>query len=503
MDKLKAIARQLSEEESNEFVAFINRKKTISNRKDLLLFELMREKVSHSPDDYCRAIYGEEAVTNNYHSLRKRLFKHLISFVVLRRMDDDQTGASQLMGHVSLVRYLLDLAQDELAWFYLIKSEKLAIQTQQYDLLNDIYKLQIANADSEHATPLNLIIDKKKQYKKIADIEESAVLALSLIRQRLNEVKYDGRQLDFDKIISKTLNEFELTAIAYNNPKHVYHILSIIRTSILAKKDFYSFEPYALKNYENLSSAGVFNKENHFYKLSILYVVCHVLYRNRKFNDALKVLQDFKKALQEYNRVYFKRFYSRYIGLMAATKSFLGSGHESINMIEKALRELNHLKEPERLSMLLNLGLYYFQQGNIKQANLTEVRMGHTPKWYEKKMGMEWVMKKDLMAIIIQYELGNDEIVTNRITAFKRSYGYLFHNPLYRRVELYIALINEIQINPSLLSRKTFEEEIMPKLVSTQEEKEDLQAMSFYSWLKSKFYKRNFYEVLLETVQPG
>lgn len=33
-----------------------------------------------------------------------------------------------------------------------------------------------------------------------------------------------------------------------------------------------------------------------------------------------------------------------------------------------------------------------------------------------------------------------------------------------------------------------------------EKEKEDLQAMSYYAWLKSKMTKRDFYEVLLELI---
>ncbi len=501
MDKIKALIVQLSEEECKEFKAFIHRKKTLVKRKDLLLFNLMRETSLSKPDKYCKAIYGEKGTINNYHGLRKRLFKHLISFIVLRRMDDDNTGASLLMGQVSLVRYLLDQGQDEMAWYYLMKSENLAIQTQQYDLLNGIYRLQIENAESEYAAPLKRIIQNKKKYKKLADIEEAAGLALSIIKQRLNEVKYDAKWLDFDQIITETLSEFELTEIAFNNPRHFFQILSILRSAILAKKEFYAFEPFVMSNYKNLVAANLFTKENHFYRLSILYILCHVLYRNRKFNEAMNYLKAFKQDLHAFNAIYFRRFYIRFVSLLAATNSYLGHAAEAIKLIENALVTTKNLKEPERLGLLLNLGLYYFQLGDIKQANQTEVRMGHTDKWYEKKMGREWVMKKELMALIIQYELGNDEIVINRIMAIKRKFGDMFANPLYQRVQLYLDLIYKIQIEPSMLTSQTFEGEIMTQLVQHPPEEEDLQAMTFYSWLKAKFHRKDFYETLLETVK--
>jgi len=39
-------------------------------------------------------------------------------------------------------------------------------------------------------------------------------------------------------------------------------------------------------------------------------------------------------------------------------------------------------------------------------------------------------------------------------------------------------------------------------LTVVPEEKEDLQAMTFYAWLKAKYLKRKYYDVLLEIVKP-
>ena len=41
------------------------------------------------------------------------------------------------------------------------------------------------------------------------------------------------------------------------------------------------------------------------------------------------------------------------------------------------------------------------------------------------------------------------------------------------------------------------------ELTFIPEEEEDLQAMAFYAWIKSKVLKSDFYEELLRTVQPG
>ena len=434
--------------------------------------------------------------------LTKVLIAQQLNFLALQRMEADTTSASQLMGMLSLCRYLYEQKNEALSWHYLKKAEALALENEQYELLHSLYNLQVEYSASEHAGPLATIIRKREKNKKLVELEENAALASALIRQQLKEVRMESRQIPLDNIVSKTLYEFGLHDSLYQRPRFLYSILSIIRSAMLAKKDFYSFEPYILQQYTSLSQQKAFTRANHFYKLSILYMLCHVLYRNRKFSDALHYLEQFGQGLQEHQGAYVRKFWAQYLMLQAAVKSYLGQSHESIELLEEGLLNNPFLQEEERLQILLNLGLYYFQHQNLKKANEISLRLGHTDAWCAKKMGKEWVMKKNLMELIIQYELGNTELVDNRLRAFHQQYKSLYRNPLYKRVKLYLDFLQKINSEPRLLTDKSFEQKIIASLTTVPEAQEDLQAMSFYSWLKAKLQKRPFYEVLLETVRP-
>ncbi|WP_224995291.1 hypothetical protein [Cesiribacter sp. SM1] len=501
MDNLQEIVKLLPDEACQAFGLFVNHQKQKKARKDLQLFELLRKEKLRKPAEYLEKLSAVPN-TNAYHALRKRLFRQLLQFLVLQRMDADSTSASQLMGIISLCRYLYEQNNEALAWHYLKKAEALATENEQYELLHSLYTLQIEYSGSEWADPLQSIIRKREKNKKLLELEENAALASALIRQRLKEVRLESRQIPLDNIISKTLYEFGLHDSLYQRPKFLYSILSITRSAMLAKKDFYAFEPYILQQYRSLSQQQAFTRANHFYKLSILYMLCHVLYRNRKFRQALAYLQQFEKDLQEHQGAYQRKFQVQYLMLLAAVKSYLGESMESIQLLEESLENCSFLKEEERLQMLLNLGLYYFQHQNLKKANQISLRIGHTDAWCAKKLGKEWVMKKNLMELIIQYELGNTDLVDDRLRAFHQQYKGMYRNPLYKRVKLYLDFLQQINGQPQLLHDKTLEQKITNSLTTVPEAQEDLQAMTFYSWLKAKLHKRPFYEVLLETVQP-
>ena len=75
MDKLQEIINTLSEDDKREFRIFINRQKSKKERKDLDLFELIGAQTH--PKEIQKTLYK----TPNkiaYHTLRKRLLKHLL-----------------------------------------------------------------------------------------------------------------------------------------------------------------------------------------------------------------------------------------------------------------------------------------------------------------------------------------------------------------------------------------------------------------------------------------
>ena len=123
-------------------------------------------------------------------------------------------------------------------------------------------------------------------------------------------------------------------------------------------------------------------------------------------------------------------------------------------------------------------------------------------KWFEKNIGKEWVFKKQIMEVIIQVELDNHEIALNKIRSLERVSSSLFNHPLYSRAKTFLELIKKMISDPINFKNAATQEKINKYLVVIPEEKEDLQAMTFYSWLKAKVQKRKYYEVLLETVRP-
>lgn len=230
-------------------------------------------------------------------------------------------------------------------------------------------------------------------------------------------------------------------------------------------------------------------------------MISHSLYRNRKFNDSISYLDKMLKEMDEYNKSYFKQFYPKYIMLLAANNSFSNKNKESISLLENIKPALlAKFSLEEQLNIKMNLSIYLGYSEEFKKSNFILQTLNHTDNWLITKMGIEWVLKKNMIEILMQYELENHEIALNKIRSFERNFSDLFKHPIYSRANQFMQTIKKIINNPNIVKDKDFADSVISTMVTMPSEQEDLQAMTFYSWLKSKIQNKPFYAVLLDVV---
>ena len=504
MDDLKTAINTLSEEDRRAFALFIRRQKNQKYRKDLDLFRLLLKKPALTSTALIAYLYPQKPNPVAYYALRKRLMRHLTDFILIKRTEEDNTVASSIIGLISLAQYLFAARAERIAWNMLRKAESAGLESEQHDLLNTLYNLQIEHADSEHADPLDSILKKRRQNKGLADEEERANIANSLIRHRLAEIRRQGREegLDFGQVVKEVLAAYELTDALSRRPRLLYQLISIARSAVLVRRDFYAFEPFILQEYHRMEESHGFADAHRFYKQSLLYMIAQTLYRNRKFDESIHYLELLRQEIESVRKSPISELYPRYVQLLAVNQSFLGNNGQAIGLLEKLLAgDILSLSHPDRLNSLLNLSFYYFQQCNYRKSNQLLLEIYHSDGWCEQKMGKEWVLKKNLSELIIQYELGNADLALNKMRTIERNFSDLLRKKPYQNVRNYLQLVKQMLDQPDYISRSEFSNMVEATLEFQPVEQEDIQAMNFYAWLKSKMVRRDYYEVLQELVR--
>jgi tetratricopeptide (TPR) repeat protein len=499
MDKLKTIISTLSPDEQKAFGLFLQHQKVKKKRKDLELLKLLQEEQNFSPAAMLEALYPESKNQVAYHALRKRLMRQLTHFIMIKQMDDDPSAASSVMGLISLSRFLFAQSANDLAWTYLRKAEKLAVQHEQHDLLNTLYNLQIEYLNRDFPGDLGALLDKQARNKELADEDERANIANSLIAYRLEDFRKNGRELNFDLTIQEVLHHYQLSDVVSKRPRLFYNLMSIARSSVIAKKDFYAFEPFIISQYEHMLQHQGFNQPNHGYHLQMLYMIAHVLYRNKHFLRSLQWLDRLTLEMDRFKRSHYKVFFPRTQMLRAANYTFLNRSEEAVALLEDFL-DHGDLKPGDEFNALLNLGFYYFLRKDYQKAIRCGLRLPNSDRELDRKMGREWTMKKIMSETILQFQLGNHDLVEKRILALEKHYCDLLERPAYVKGKTFLQVIKQMNKQAQQNRDVPAYEDIREQFPILPVEQEDLQEMSFFAWLKSQLLGQDYYEVLLEMV---
>ena len=513
MDDLRTTLLTLSTDERRDFGVFIQRQRRKTNgRLDSHLYELLVQVKELKPEKIIDKLYPDEPNAVAYYALRKRLMRHLTDYLLLRQRQLDTTAAATVRGHLTLAQYLFEAGIPRLAWNTLRKAEKLGRESEQYEPLNAIYNLQIQYASSPHAEPLDEILPRYRANKKAADEEERANIADSVLRQRLRGSRVQGRAMvPADDILRQVLAEYELQEAFARSPSLLSRLMSITRTAMLVRRDFTAFATFIERCYKLMERRHGFAPAQCGHQLKLLYMLAHALYRSRRFADSVAYLGQAQALLATGPGRQFGEYAPRFTLLLAANYSFLRRNPESIVLLETLLTGPKPLTESNDLAVRLQLTFHYFAEGKFAKANRVLLGLGRTDHWLEQHMGLEWLLNRNIGEMLIQVEMGNTEVALARLRALDRGIREQFPavpatneapavptGGAYQPVLAYLALVRELVEHPTVTHERNFGNRVMHLPPFISEEREDLQVISFYAWLKARLLQRPYYEVLVE-----
>ena len=514
MDDLRTTLLTLSPDDRRDFGRFIQRqRRKTAGRLDLRLYELLVRAKELKVEQLIAQLYPDEPNPVAYYALRKRLMRHLTDYLLLRQRQLDTTAAATVRGQLTLAQYLFEAGIPRLAWNTLRKAEKLGRESEQYEPLNAVYNLQIQYANSPHATPLDEILPRYRLNKKAADEEERANVADSVLRQRLRDSRAKGRAaVPADDILRQVLAEYDLAEAFARSPSLLSRLMSITRTAMLVRRDFMTFAAFIERCYVLMERRHGFAPAQRRHQLKLLYMLAHALYRTRRFAESVAYLEKGQALLAAAPSQQFSEFGARFTFLLAANYAFLRRNAESIGLLEKALRGPQPLPTTDDLTARLQLSFHYFAEGHFTKANHTLLSLARTDHWLEQNLGLEWMLNRNLGEMLIQVELGNVELALGRLRAIERAVREQFPavpadeaagtaavptGGPYQPVLAYLGMVRELLESPAapapaLVNRVAN----IPPFISS--EREDLQVLSFYAWLRARTLGRPYYDVLLE-----
>jgi hypothetical protein len=462
------------------------------------LFDLIASGREWKEGELCVKLYKESG-SRSYHSLRNRLCDTIIEFLKDDWNDRDETGKAHVQSLIYVAEMMAQRKAFEAAGHLVTRAEALAREGHQYALLSLCLDLRLIHSDELVS---DIVQTQTELYQTLELQRLSTLLNLELahIRAEALKLRANGSNFDASKSIRTVREKFEtLHPNSRTNPEFLLRVFTLCRTLLISTKEYVLFKRSLIEIYTDLTAANVFEGINKPLHREYLYMLAHAHYRTREFQHASNYVEQLLSAIhQEQQEVH--PLYIKSVSLQAGILFYSGQINEAIEKLNTFLEHHNGLHQKERHNMQINLSVYYFYKKRYREAMQVFLKLPHRSKSLETSKGKEWFFKKDLIEVIFQYELEKIDIAEQRLKATQKNYQELLDRPIYERVKVFIGFIEEFFKDPESVRKPAFHEKVLNARIGWEGQNEDIQAILFFCWLRSKMQNRDCYEVLLERI---
>lgn len=483
MNSIAAIIDSLSAEERQEFLLRTKRKNRRTDVKNRELFQLI---AAGKETDLDIELYGKPS-KNAYHALCKRLQDSLIDFVASKSFSTETSEELSVLKLLLASRIFFEQKQPKLGFKTLNKAEKLAKQTDVYSILNEIYHTKIQYAHLGKTLVLEDIITSADENLKRFQREFQLNQAYAVIK---SELRKEGAASKMT--ILKAFSKFDIEIDATLTYKSLYQLMEITAVTATLQRDFKSVTPFMMDIYHIVNEKAYLSSKHRYYHILMLNLMAITAFRSKQFEESMEFTIAMETQMQEENKKYSARFAEKLLILKALNSYYTGNP-------ELAFELLNSHKG-NSLDISLLLVVCFFHQSRFADAYSTLRKFKHSDDWYTKKMGWVWVLKKNMIEILVLIELDKLDLVLLRLQRFKRHFSKKLKDIGEKRVLVFTGFVERYYVNPKEVTSEEFQKNVEKSFDWLGREQEDIFVLSFYAWLKAKMLGEDLYQVTLELV---
>ena len=484
MKDISAIFSTFSAIDKNDFSIYLKNRNRRGDVKNLQLLKFIEEGKTKNLDVL---LYGKPS-KGAFHALCKRVLDVLIEFVASKSFAEESSNESEALKLLLASRLFFEQKLYRIAFKTLNKAEVKAKNLENYSILNEIYLTKIQHAYLNDNWLLQEIVLDYEKNKKLFDQDFQLNMAYAKIKLDLKSSK----NIAINTIVIEAFSKFHLEINKNLTYKSLYQLMEITATTAKLQNNFYSISPFMMDLYETVKQKGAVPKKYTYYYINILYLMAVTKFRNKQFASSKELVSKIYEELSISKKIFRKVFDEKLTILSATNETYTGNFELGIKLLENG--------NDSSLSKKLLLVTFLFQQEKYAEAYRNLLSLNKTDDWYQKKMSWIWVLKKNIIEILLLIELDKLDLVLMRLQRFSKKFNKKLVEIKEERVLTFIKLVKEYYESPAVVTTEEFKEKVEVSFEWLSREQEDIFVMSFYSWLKSKMENRNLYQVTLELV---
>ncbi len=482
----------LNKEERRQFEGFLRAKNKRTDTKNIQLFRLLsNSKVDKNLDE---KLYGYPN-RNAYHALSKRLQDSLIDFIAQKSFEKENTATMEVIKLLRTSRTFFEQNQSRIGFKTLKKAEEKARKNEFLSLLNEIYYTKIQFAHCDLKTDVEETIEQFKANKIKLHQEEQLNLFYAYIKQ-----EFIKPSQDVSKVLSNALSRFQLSLQQDISFRSLCRILEIANTIGYTTRSYATLLPFVLQAYKLLKTNEKLLENQRSYYIQVLYFVANVYFRNRDFNTSLEYLMLMKIQMNLQEGKYEHTFILQYTLLYCLNLNYKGEALKAITHLDNFPFHKFDEQEVYFLDLQLSYIVYNFQQLNLKKVKKLLNNFSRSDHWYKERLGEVWLVKKNLLELLLFIELNDIDLVTSRSDSFLKKHRHYLKNQKETRVLEFVKLALTIHKDPKIITDSKFLNKVQKMTKAETKEYEDIFDISFYAWLKSKIVGQSVYETTLTLI---
>lgn len=494
MNDTEIIISLLSTKERSAFITYLKKRNKRNDTKNIQLFYALTNGQSEK--------IKSQMTTNAYNVLKKRLTDRIIDFTAGCIIETEQSAPVEIMKTLVLSQKLFKLKHFKTAYKQLQKAEAKAIVITDYHLLNDIYQTYIQY--SYHVlSPLQTDLFKAYEKNKTAYANYANLnMVYALVRKAFQNQEQEKKPFDLDELISESFQLFGITDEEGYTFQSLNQIAEIVDITGSYKRNYFETDLFFEKHIRKLQGSKIDTEIQLTYQIKLLFLVSYIYFRKKQFDKSIQYLNNMNTQMQRYNRKYYQLYNARHTTLLALNYNFSGEFTKAANLLDELLPVTNKInnKEKDTLQAILTRIVVHFQQEEFEQAKQKMTLLWQQDNWYIENLGLEWLLNKKFIEILIAIELGNTYYVDSLISSLLRKRNTYFKGTNALALP-FLKLIETYHNKPEHVKTISFEKQVESTFEWKPSEEEDLFFMSFYAWLKSKMTQKPIYEVTLSFLE--
>ena len=477
MKDLEKIISVLSKEEIRFYKLFVKRTASKNyNRKDIELFDFIKKGRSDglSTKDILKKL--EITNSNNYYQLKNRIYHDLNNSMTWQHIS--KNNQSLAFSYILLSRVYKNKGELQLSLNYLIKSEKVAIEKELFEILSIIYteiielSHEMISIDIDHYIKL-----KKHNLNLLREIDQIDMLLAKIMHDIKTKQNFSKSKSSLISLIKDKISETKKNKFLINSPRFKMRLFKMYSRVLLQNEDFFALEIFLIKSWNEFNKYKIFNSENHEDKLTLLTYLTNCLYRNKKYKISLQYANELRNAMKEYDAFLEEKYLFYYYNSLVLNYSITDKD-KSLEVLKKASNDDMINKMPAYTAFIyLNTSIIYFQKSKYKlsQKNISRLILQND----FINLDRSFQFRVLILELIIRVELGDFTSVKNKIKDIRLSYKKMVLSNMYTKerdfLEIIEAIANKLEVNDKVNSFLSNHKEI--------NETENISMVSYNEWI--------------------